>query len=699
MKNIKKIIAIGLSCIFVLACITAYALGQEPAWEESKKQAEQENEEMNNDITFLEETDSLPADASTSTAGANDTSVRGKNKSNSKAGFTAADSDGSNALVFRMGLAQLTNEDVVYANDIDSKALAVQQYGAKYYVATQGASFVYGHGTSLATEDYRGHACVTAPAGSTAEKVLQCIYTNTPDGVNVAARDDGSLYIVPEAGVIDALMSELASLDGINQGLYQLWQSELTSGSASTHPVVIVIEVCGVVVGDGANYFAAPSDMCLRIGGQTAYEALLTTDLNAYGGTVTSLTDKAIASLCGYDSGTNDYDTWPYRWVKRFFATTWKPGTIKFLPSSGTRSLWAQTAWQTLSAGGSEKGINGCTIVTIGGAGVAGIPTGYFDWHINAQYAIPNSAGYCEDQIVYTSEKPDYSNDVGELCIAQENYALWESWFNSLGADTATLEIKTYHLGQNSFTTNVDKIKSSGKTRTGNGIHNSTGSFTQEITLSKAEFFEALENETKTFDLATDMLGPSLNDNGMLSVAYAMDVNVRAGGQSVPLTNESCHWIVYSTGDKKTYTFQQVIEGPFAQIKQGGLDAEKYEAMAGTPTTEDLFVSMGGNQYIVNMQFRYCEDDYKRTYHCYTKEVPNYTFYQMSTTTVEAAASAGETASGSTVPEMNASNALIASNYNEAKGTKLAEARTAIKDALSDTMSGHHEDSYRSISG
>ena len=81
------------------------------------------------------------------------------------------------------------------------------------------------------------------------------------------------------------------------------------------------------------------------------------------------------------------------------------------------------------------------------------------------------------------------------------------------------------------------------------------------------------------------------------------------------------------------------------------------------------------------------------------KDKTNYTFYQMSTTTVVAAASAGETASGSTVPEMNASNALIASNYNEAKGTKLAEARTAIKDALSDTMSGHHEDSYRSISG
>ena len=147
------------------------------------------------DLNEIINSPSIPASTSTSTSGATNTSVRGKNANNSNAGFTASDGDANNALVYRMGLARLTNEEVVYTNDIESKALAVQQYGSKYYVATQGASYVYGYGATLATSDYRGNSCIPAPPGSLSEQVLQGIFNNTPVTGVLGQRADGSLFI------------------------------------------------------------------------------------------------------------------------------------------------------------------------------------------------------------------------------------------------------------------------------------------------------------------------------------------------------------------------------------------------------------------------------------------------------------------------------------------------------------------------
>ena len=49
--------------------------------------------------------------------------------------------------------------------------------------------------------------------------------------------------------------------------------------------------------------------------------------------------------------------------------------------------------------------------------------------------------------------------------------------------------------------------------------------------------------------------------------------------------------------------------------------------MAGTPTTEPLFVDMGGEQFVVNMQYRYVQEPYERFYKFETTSTPNYMYY------------------------------------------------------------------------
>ena len=190
----KRITALTMLCVLLLSCTVAYAASRDKAADKSKDKATQDNADVNTSKNQYD-SGSLSSSGSTSTTGATNTSVRGKNANNSNAGFTSSDGDANNALVYRMGLARLTNEEVIYSNDIESKALAVQQCGAKYYVATQGASYVYGYGASLATNDYRGNACIAAPAGSLSEQVLQGIFNNTPVTGVLGQRADGSLFI------------------------------------------------------------------------------------------------------------------------------------------------------------------------------------------------------------------------------------------------------------------------------------------------------------------------------------------------------------------------------------------------------------------------------------------------------------------------------------------------------------------------
>lgn len=79
------------------------------------------------------------------------------------------------------------------------------------------------------------------------------------------------------------------------------------------------------------------------------------------------------------------------------------------------------------------------------------------------------------------------------------------------------------------------------------------------------------------------------------------------------------------------YTFNQRNIKATAQVKSGSwLNNTEYDAMTGTPTTEPIFVTAGGTQWIVDLQYRYISAPYERTYTFRTLKTPNYRYYKMN---------------------------------------------------------------------
>lgn len=65
----------------------------------------------------------------------------------------------------------------------------------------------------------------------------------------------------------------------------------------------------------------------------------------------------------------------------------------------------------------------------------------------------------------------------------------------------------------------------------------------------------------------------------------------------------------------------------YQQVKAGIFSGDmSYEAMAGVPTTEDLFVEYGGSQYLVDLDYRLCNGNYERDYN-FKANTYNYLYF------------------------------------------------------------------------
>ena len=99
----------------------------------------------------------------------------------SSSGFRS-DSQGRN-LFYRIGLAKLDNEEFPAYTDPDDMAAAIQEYGKKYYVTTQGAAYYYSGNSTLeefgVTTDAIGRRTYTANASNAPyiATILNAIYT------------------------------------------------------------------------------------------------------------------------------------------------------------------------------------------------------------------------------------------------------------------------------------------------------------------------------------------------------------------------------------------------------------------------------------------------------------------------------------------------------------------------------------------
>lgn len=634
--------------------------------------------------------------------------------SNAVAGFEGG-TIGNQAVAYRMSLAKLDNAGFAIYGNADALENAVQEYCSKHYVACEEGAYYY-PGNKGTTTTNRGKTAVTAPSGSVAAKLMAELYTGQSVTMT-GLRDSGSMYVDLSEDQLNQLMEELSSIDAYNNALYQEWKK-----GSSAHPIVAVIEVAGRSVNgrnakDAKGYaWVSVADCAYEIGGASAYEAFLARDLTgdegvqlgSAGDGKTGLLRSGLRDAAQSDVGlaavTNmaaaiqgshrdEHDWWPYFYTKHMFATWWPGGAVSdsTLPEEkpGANALaWSLWAYQLKQP--RSTSIVGCTTFSLRG-GVSGKPSGVFDWHIDAEGLPLNASGHAEDKAVDDTGGSAYKQClVGSVNLYNENWNEWEWYLSENNVSEVTLNINVYHTGMDSFSLDYATVKNSlsGPVK--------VVSTNNQVTFDKTTFVNCLKTNASSIDLVSrDRLGPKVDD--YLSVSYAMTISVKldSTGEEIPLINEDVHWAVYGTDEGRTFKFQQEIGNAYAQIKQGELDNVFFEAMAGTPTTEDLFISMGGEQYVVNMQYRYVEDDYVRTYMMETVPVKNFTYYKMGDKLqTQLYSSSGEEEKFNDDPDGGMDLGAARDAYETAAKKNLKDATDEIKGLLEGMVQDTNEDIY-----
>lgn len=119
--------------------------------------------------------------------------------------------------------------------------------------------------------------------------------------------------------------------------------------------------------------------------------------------------------------------------------------------------------------------------------------------------------------------------------------------------------------------------------------------------------------------------------NGSYKNTYAISNNVKNAVGTTPEGISPAFNNNYKEvkNNSLVFKFQQSNIDGTAQVKSGEwLNNTTYEAMAGTPTTESLFVSYGGTQWIVDLEYRLNKASYERKYH-FDAGAANYLYYKL----------------------------------------------------------------------
>lgn len=572
-----------------------------------------------------------------------DTSVNsGAANQSGSAGFAS----GVNCFGYRLGLSTCFNEDVIYdVSNEDGKAHAIQVYGSKYYMTSQGETVLQtmaGYSNSDMTQ-YNGSSCIAASsAASCIQTTLNSIATGSPDGHYVVVGANGALSIPPDEEVVTELMTALAGLGPKNAALVERWKQEKYSEELAKHPVVIVVEIVGYVTGDGPNSWWSAADWATRLGVGSQF---LSTNIANYGpaSPYASITCNAVAQLAGFAGGTSQGDNWPYRFCKRFFNCSYNKGLHGSSAFNGFGNA-ATAAWQTLTD--QTMGINGCTVVSVGGD--MSDLSGTYTWHINAARLPANAQGYQEDNVADAEGAKTIG--VGAVDIKQSNVGQWREWIIEHNTGSFTIDIEKFWVVGGNFSVNYEDVVNQRISSSTNTL--SSGTETKQYTVDAGTLMGYIQNGSK-LDIngmeggAQDVLGGApLGEQ--YRVAYATTCKIVASNEeSVPLANSQTHFAIYGNDDDKTYKFDQVLLNGKSQVKQGatGLDSEKYEAMAGTPTTEDMFITQGGEQWLVKLQYRYVDETYVRKYILRSGDgkptYHNFMYYKTDDSTPDAQAATG----------------------------------------------------------
>lgn len=234
------------------------------------------------------------------------------------------------------------------------------------------------------------------------------------------------------------------------------------------------------------------------------------------------------------------------------------------------------------------------------------------------------------------------SSTIYELNISQDNYNAnnyqkWNSVVRADGIDCNKLRIRIYHISENLAEEQPatkyarDSVKQKGADVT-TPINKVTISPTGNITGFPAGTITELHNNTWSQNLTDDQFLKIMKEatgltysetvagrlvNGStpegVRVTYAVyvdyDIGCKDTGERHQLSNDQAEWVEYRS-IPGTYTFESDSPDGYAEIKCGYFNRdegyyENYEAMAGSPTTEDLYFASGGQDFVAQIKYEY----------------------------------------------------------------------------------------------
>ena len=255
-------------------------------------------------------------------------------------------------------------------------------------------------------------------------------------------------------------------------------------------------------------------------------------------------------------------------------------------------------------------------------------PPGKFTWELTPK-------GVSD---ITPAEQVNASSTITNLNISQNtyncnNYNAWQQAVTGDNQATNKIRITMYHIseqinkGDKSTVYERAQVKASGKevktavtnVTPGNGVIQGVpvlgniNSGEESRDLTDSEFLDILKTATG-MSYSETVAGP-LVVNGEpkgTRVTYAVYVEVKRGNtQWQPFDNSQAEYIEYRS-EPGVYNYVSDDPEGYAEIKSGHFDADEYhesfEAMSGTPTTEDLYFVSGGQEFVAQIKYEYTEN-------------------------------------------------------------------------------------------
>ena len=196
----------------------------------------------------------------------------------------------------------------------------------------------------------------------------------------------------------------------------------------------------------------------------------------------------------------------------------------------------------------------------------------------------------------------------------------------NLNGSTAKLELKFTReslAGVGSSSTLIDTIVSapSGMIKSGDNLVLSSIDYNTLLPYLKGS------KQIKWSDTGITVNGETTNKykcTVTLTWSNGKALSFDAGGRKIESTYEASDTVTWTSAepDVDAWYYSEIRDENFVEIKEGTPGNESYEAMAGVPTTEDLYVGFGATEFMVNMDVNLETSSGSRTY-TYQYTAPN----------------------------------------------------------------------------